>query len=240
MAAGQSNAVPGIHKKILEIQKKIEGLQKNGVGPATQGAYKFLSIDDVLTKVKPLLDEQGVYVHANLVDHRLEFTKALAKDDSRVPKVATSAFVIYDFEFVDTEDGSSIVTRVIGEGADTSDKAVRKATTSAWKIALIQTFTLITGETDPDAQDGANDPRDAPGAAAPKPSGDQRKIEQSKAGNDVEALRSELQDLAREQGREINEALDFADKITGVPRAVWTKDINHLKTVITAMKRGEV
>jgi hypothetical protein len=231
--------VAGIYGKILAIQQEVKGLQKNGVGPSTQGGYKFLAVDDVLNTIKPLLDQHKVIVHASLLDYGFEFTKALAKDDSRVPKVATSSWVKYEFRFIDTEDGSSLSTVVLGEGSDGGDKSVRKSTTSAWKIALIQTFSLITGEVDPDAQDGANVPESA-GSASKVSKTDQKLAAATKSSNPVEAKRTELQETATAQDRDFNEVLALGDKITKVGRGVWTSDLTHLDTVITAVKNGEV
>lgn len=145
-----------IHEKIFNIQKDMPTLQKNGVGPQTQGSYKFLAVDDVLSAIRPLLVEHGVIVVPVLVDKGFHYNAAADKGDGRVPRESIQAWVEYEFRFVAHEDGSEIVTRVVGEGIDTQDKAIRKATTSAWKIALIQTFALITGEPDPDSQDGAH------------------------------------------------------------------------------------
>jgi hypothetical protein len=167
-----------IHAAIHAIQKNVPTLAKNGVGPATQGGYKFLAVDDVLGAVKPLLDEHGVIVFPSLVNADFEVIEALRKDNERVPRINTFARLTYDFTFVAVEDGSTLVTRVIGEGADTQDKAVRKATTSAWKIALIQTFALITGEVDPDAQDGGRENNDAAPTAESK---GQRTVNAAKA-----------------------------------------------------------
>lgn len=238
MATTKEGSV-GIYGKILAIQKEIKGLQKNGVGPSTQGSYKFLAVDDVLQVVKPLLDQHAVIVHANLLDHGFEFTKALAKDDSRTPKYATTAWVKYEFRFIDTEDGSSISTVVLGEGADTSDKATRKATTSAWKVALIQTFSLITGETDPDAQDGANVPESASSTTRVSKT-DQKLAQAAKPNDPVEAKRTELQEVTKDQQRDFNDVLALGDRIAKVGRGVWTKDLVHLDAVIAAVKNGEV
>jgi len=239
MVTTKGTDVAGIYGKILAIQKEIKGLQKNGTGPSTQGSYKFLAVDDVLAVVKPLLDEHGVIVHANLLDHGFEFTKALAKDDARAPKYSTTAWVKYEFKFVDTEDGSTVSTVVLGEGADTSDKATRKATTSAWKVALIQTFSLITGETDPDAQDGANVPEQA-GSATRVTKTDQKLAQAAKPANPVEAKRAELEALGKAQGRDSEEIRAFGDRFTGKPRKDWANDLPSLDAVIAAVTNGEV
>ena len=53
-------AVPAIYARVNEIRKKVGRIAKNGVGPQTQGSYKFLAIDDILEAVKPLEDEAGI------------------------------------------------------------------------------------------------------------------------------------------------------------------------------------
>lgn len=232
-----------IYKTILEIQKKVPTLQKNGVGPSTQGSYKFLSVDDILSAVKPLLDEHGVIVVPTLLDHGYEFSKAEVKPDGRTPKVATISWVKYEFRFVDTSDGSSISTVVLAEGADSSDKSTRKSTTSAWKIALIQTFALITGEVDPDAQDGANVREDV----APGSSYGNQKIEKArtaapaaKSADPIAAKRSELQAVAAELDLNFNDqVLALGDTKFGA-RGSWTNSVAQIDELIAAIRNGEV
>lgn len=232
--------MPEIYNKILEAQKAVKGLEKNGTGPATQGGYSFLAVDDVLKKIKPLLDEHGIIVLPTLVDHGFEFTKANAKDDSRVPKYATTAWVKYQFDFIAVEDASKLSTTVIGEGADTSDKAIRKATTSAWKIALIQTFALITGEADPDSQDGANVP-DQGNADSGRKSPAERHVERIERAKGGKTL-GDLSVLVKAQGRDIDEVKKFADtKFKDDPNnRKWIKDEAKIAELITALEAGEV
>lgn len=154
--------VPAIYSALAKVQASVPTLQKNGVGPSTQGGYKFLAVDDVLAAIRPLLVENGIVVVPNLADKGFHYNTAQLKDNERVARESIQAWVEYSFEFISTEDGSSVFTRVIGEGIDTQDKAIRKATTSAWKIALIQTFALITGEPDPDSKDGAHEAQTEP------------------------------------------------------------------------------
>lgn len=230
-----------IYNKILEVQKAVKGLEKNGVGPSTQGSYKFLSVDDVLVKVKPLLDEHGIIVAPTLLDSGFEFTKALAKDDSRVPKYVTTAWVKYQFDFIAVEDGSKLSSTVIGEGADTSDKAVRKATTSAWKIALIQTFALITGEADPESQDGANVP-DQAGPASGRKSPAERHVERAERAKAGGKTLGDLTALVKAQGRDIDEVKKFADAKFGdsATDRKWIKDESKIADLIRALEAGEV
>jgi len=233
---------PGnIYKTIHAIQSEITAVPKNGIGPATQGAYKFVAVDDILGIVKPLLDKYGVIVVPTLLDHGYHYVQALAKDDARVPREATTAWVKYQFQFVDTSDGSSINTVVISEGADNSDKATRKATTSAWKIALIQTFALITGEVDPDAVDDKNTNTDTAGSPAnPKIEKARGAATAKPSSNPLQGKRDELQKVAADQGRAFNDVLELGDRILGQKRADWTNDPASLDKLIAAVKAGEV
>lgn len=146
----------GIHAKILEIRKRVPVLSKNGVGPSTQGGYKFLSIDDILAAVVPLENELGVISYLTSSEVVFHYNRATDKGDGRVPKESTQGFGNFVFRFVDVDNPESFIdVDVPAEGADTSDKATRKTVTQAQKIAKITTYDLITGEADPDAEDGA-------------------------------------------------------------------------------------
>jgi hypothetical protein len=235
-----------IHEKILEVQKNVPTLEKNGIGPQTQGSYKFLSVDDVLHGVKPLLNDAGIVTVPNLLDHGFHYNSAIAKDNERVPRESIHAWVKYDFEFVAAEDGSSIHAIVVGEGIDTQDKALRKATTSAWKIALIQAFQLATGEIDPDAQDGAY----AAQEAAPSSSPAQAKIAKAQGGGQVTRKSTGSPTTAGEyrtailaavkSGGGIADYEKVGNRISGKQKSEWLNDVEVLSGVLKALEAGEV
>lgn len=146
--------VPEIYKAIGAVRAEMRSLQKNGVGPSTQGGYKFLSIDDILAEVKPLEDKHGII--SWMEESKTEFyynTGALATD-GRTPRLSIQAHGEYKFTYASTKDGSTLSTVVPGEAIDSSDKATRKAVTQAQKIANITLYNIITGEQDPDSEDG--------------------------------------------------------------------------------------
>jgi len=201
MATAKIETGPGkIYEKILEIRKALPVLAKNGVGPQTQGSYKFLSIDDILEKVKPLEDEHGVISYP--VDHQVTFhyNTAADKGDGRVPKENVQALTDYVFRYVAVEDGSFIDVSVPGEGIDSQDKGTRKATTQAQKIANILLYNIITGEPDPDAQDGGADAQAVSNGPAAKKPAAQRRVEQAQekaaqskpGGADLNALKAQI------------------------------------------------
>ncbi len=158
--------VPLIYAKIAAVREKAPTLQKNGTGPSTQGGYKFLSIDDILTAIRPLEVEQGIISFPVASDLIVHHNTAQVKDDGRKPSESTQVFEKYVFRYLAVGDGTYIDVPVTGEAIDTSDKAVRKATTQAQKIANILIYNLITGDPDPDGQDGNADSNKA---SAPTP-----------------------------------------------------------------------
>lgn len=170
----------GIHQKILEIRKRVPVLSKNGVGPQAQGSYKFLSIDDILAAVVPLENEVGVISYLAGSDMVFHYNRATDKGDGRVPKENVQGFGNFVFRFVDVEDGSFIDVDVPAEGIDSQDKATRKTVTQAQKIAKITTYDLITGEPDPDAQDGGADSQNVGAASSPTRNAAQSKIEKAR------------------------------------------------------------
>lgn len=157
-----------IFQKIAAIQAEIPTLQKNGVGPQAQGSYKYLSVDDIFVAVKPLEEKHGVIVVMEEPQVGFHYNTAADKGDGRVPKEATQAFGTFGFRAINTEAddpfADSYYFTVPAEGADSSDKAIRKTVTQAQKIAYITLYRIITGEVDPDAQDGAADVQSEPSA----------------------------------------------------------------------------
>jgi hypothetical protein len=60
-----------------------------------------------------------------------------------------------EYEWTDGE--SSITSQVIAEAIDSGDKGTSKAMSVAYRVAILQTLTLPTGERDPDAGDDHNE-----------------------------------------------------------------------------------
>lgn len=146
-----------IYTAIAKVREELPNIQKNGVGPSTQGGYKFLAVDDILEKVRPLENKHGIISYP--VEHSVEFhyNTAADKNDGRVARENVQGLVNFVFRYVAVSDGSYIDVSAPGEGIDSQDKATRKATTQAQKIANILLYNIITGEQDPDGLDGGAD-----------------------------------------------------------------------------------
>jgi len=206
----------GIHQAMFNITKAVPTLEKLGEGPATQGKYKFLGIDDMMKALKPLFVAEQVQVYPMLVNHESRFDsadpavnlKGEPVSDGRVRPIRVHEVVLYSFTFVFVPDGSSVTVYASGEAFDSSDKSHRKATTSAWKTALIQTFAIITGEPDPDSVDGA----EAPAAKEAKPDRGQQMAAKAKATAPKDSTPEEPQPAAEKRS------------VTTNPRAALAKD----------------
>lgn len=137
------------------------GLKKNQYNE--QQKYWFRGIDDVYNCLSPVLAKFGLVIVPVVESVDLSqftnkngtiFTRAIAKVSYTV---AVSA-------------GSSVVTKSVGEGMDTGDKAVAKALSMAYKSMAIELFCIpIEGDDDAD--------KDSPGGADEQPA-EKRRIEE--------------------------------------------------------------
>jgi hypothetical protein len=143
----KEETMPKILQAIANIQAGVGAIPKNGTGPATMGGYKYIKNDDILEKISALLIQEGVIVQPRITKHEL-ITREIGANRF-VPVVV----VELETTFVAIEDGSTFTVLTCAEGADNGDKGTRKAVTQAQKIANLLTFSIATGEPDPDGDD---------------------------------------------------------------------------------------
>lgn len=133
-----------IFKALSAVQSDLSkvGIAKNQKN-SHQG-YKFRGIDDVLNTLAPILANHGVLIIPNVLNKDVNTTKT-AKGGLASHVILEVAFVLYDAE------GDSICHTSYGEALDTSDKAINKAMTAAYKYFLFQAFCIpIDGVEDAD------------------------------------------------------------------------------------------
>jgi hypothetical protein len=214
-----------IYKAIAAIQASLGNIPKNGKGPASQGAYAYVSNDDIIQAVRNGLIEHGVIVQANTLHH-----------DASTREIAPNRFVavtevLVEFQYVSVKDGSSITVQVVGEGADNGDKGFRKAFTQAQKVANLLTFNIATGEPDPDgievqAQSGGS-------AVAAKTSA-------AAAGEDPAAIFKQISTFlsANKVSGSVANALGKRHS-GGKSNAEWERDTKVLKAILKSLQDGE-
>jgi len=215
--------VPKIYKAIAAIQAGVGNIPKSGVGPASQGSYKYVKNDDILEAISKLMIANKVITRPVITNHEL-MTREIGANRS----VALTV-VSLDVTYISTEDGSEFTVSVTAEGADNGDKGGRKAVTQAQKIANLLTFNIATGEPDPDGMEVAPVAQRATPAAA--------KIEKAAGAGTF----NEIKAFLGANGLSGSVANAIGDRISGgKTSAEWSKDEKVLQEVLKALKAGEV
>jgi hypothetical protein len=136
-----------IHEKMIAVMKDCDAISKDRRNQA-QG-YSFRGVDDVYNMLHVILSKHGVFTTSSI--------KAERSEERQTKSGGTSIYrvlnIVYTFH---CEDGSFIVSDVVGEGMDSGDKASNKAMSVAHKYAMMQAFCIPTE----DAKDPENDDHD--------------------------------------------------------------------------------
>ena len=130
-----------IYKKLLEIQKKINGLGKDSKGYN----YQYVSGSKVLGSIKPLMNEYGLILKQEVVE--TSATPAGEKD--------VLFTVNMRFTWVDVETGETDVNTFAGAGCNGKDKGIGSALTYAERYFLLKYFHIATDEDDVDYYDNS-------------------------------------------------------------------------------------
>ena len=222
-------AAPKIFEAMLKIQQGVGNIPKTGVGPAAQGAYKYIKNDDILEVISKLLSEHKVLVRPRVLKHEL-ITREIGANRSVALTVVT-----LQTTYISAEDGSEFTVVTSSEGADNGDKGARKAYTQAQKIATLLTFSIATGEPDPDGYDVQ--PVEAKQSAASAKIAAAKKPAAATSGNTF----NEIKAFLGANGLAGSVANDLGARLSGgKPSSEWTNDEDVLQKILAALKNGEV
>ncbi len=217
-------SVPKIYNAIANIQAGVGNVPKAGIGPASQGSYKYVKNDDILEAISKLMIENKVITRPVITNHQL-VTREIGAN-----RFVAMTIVTLDVTYISVEDGSEFTVSVTAEGADNGDKGGRKAVTQAQKIANLLTFNIATGEPDPDgmevtpvAQSATPVQNRIATASATGPSRLYNEIKAFLGANELPGS------VANGIGNRISKG-----------NAEWMKDENVLAEVLKALKAGEV
>ena len=145
---------------MVEVMKSVGAVRKGERNNFHN--FQFRGIDAVVNAVSPALQKAGVIVTPKLesLDRRTLQT-GQGKGMNGVDVIVTYTFT--------GPAGDTISATVAGEAFDSGDKAVPKAMSVAFRIALLQALALPTDEPDPDSESYEaapvqNAPQQAPAA----------------------------------------------------------------------------
>jgi len=122
-----------------------------------QDDYAYRSIDDVQRALAPLLARHKLCVLPRILERQ-----AIALSEPQAGQLVT---VRAAFDLVSAMDGSVHTIEAFGEAMDESDKGTAKATSAAFKSAMIQAFCIPI----PQMDTASASPRFSPAVAQPEP-----------------------------------------------------------------------
>jgi len=120
--------------KVMDGMKELAKTEQN----AAQG-WSYRGIDGLMNQAHGIMSKAGLVVLPHVLSEPLIELGPVSKKGTQYYR----SLVKMSFEFLSTQDGSSVVSGAfIGEGIDTSDKATNKAQTAAYKWCFFQTFCI--------------------------------------------------------------------------------------------------
>ncbi len=147
-----------IAEKMARVASKVGYLQKGGYNEGQN--YYYASAEQVLRAVNKELANEGI---ATSVEH-LELRTG--QREGKKGGIMIDAIMRLRVHFIDSETGEKLSSDGAGQGCDSGDKAVMKATTAAYKYAMAGAFQISWGD-DPEA-DASTDAPSAPPAPVAK------------------------------------------------------------------------
>lgn len=142
-AAASTAAVPHILTAILQVMRAVPTVSKDDYNE--QQRFKFRGVEAVINALGPVMREVGMTAVPKLRAREYEQVNI---GTNRTLTGHVTVEVCY--EFTSLIDGSIKEVIVPGEAMDVGDKAYSKAMSVAYRTAMIQLFSLATGEPDPD------------------------------------------------------------------------------------------
>ena len=133
--------VPKIYAALGKVMTGLQAIEKTERNK--HGGYNYRGIDSLLNQAHGLLADAGIIVLPHCLTDEPKFTLGPITSTNRQQYVMVLKMA---FEFVSTEDGSSVTSGpFVGEGMATDDKCSNKAQTAAFKWCFFQTFVVPVG-----------------------------------------------------------------------------------------------
>jgi hypothetical protein len=202
---------------------------------ATAGAtFAYRGHDQIVNAIAPLFNKYGVFT--TVEDESVYYGGREAANK----KWATASVIRKKVTFYGP-DGSSVSSTIVAESVDNGNKATSQAQTYAYRIALTQTFSIPTGEPDPDSTSGdfgtageaaaapVRTQPTAPAAAAP-----------SAPDGEVEALKASVAEHLKAHGIEGRDAIIAAGNTFFNGREGWGQNKAALTKWLKALESGEI
>lgn len=133
-----------IYKKLLEVQRRIAGLGKDGAGDK----YQYVTGNKLLNVVRPLMDENGLLLITEVKE--AEFTRQ-DYNTSKGQKSEMFCSLKMLFTWVDADTGERLPCDWASSGMNNWDKSIGSAQTYGERLFIMKFFHIATDEDDVDA-----------------------------------------------------------------------------------------
>lgn len=156
--------IPSVQAALNAAKSEIGAVRKDQRN--TQQNFNFRGVDAVVNAAAPALNKHGIIVLPEVLDAPVYATVEIGA--KRTPMAHVILRVRYVFV---GPDGSCLSATVASESMDSGDKAMAKAMSVAYRIALLQVLNLPTDDKDPDEDVYERSGREqAPASRAPRTS----------------------------------------------------------------------
>lgn len=132
-----------LYEKLHSIQCRVKVVQKDGTNQSDK--YDFASSENVLTLVRPMMDELGLLLIPRVVGARIH------EGQTRSGTARFLTELDYQMVWHDVESGEELSVPWYAQGVDLAgEKGVGKAATYAEKYFILKFFHVPTENDDPD------------------------------------------------------------------------------------------
>jgi hypothetical protein len=133
-----------LYQKLLEIQKEVIGLGKDGTG----NSYKYVTGTKVLNAIKPLMNKYGLLLKTEVLS--IENTRQDYATRSNPNKSEILSKLMMRFTWIDTDSGEKDENLFGANGQNDWDKGTGSAITYASRYFMLKFFHIATDEDDID------------------------------------------------------------------------------------------
>lgn len=221
---------PALPRDIVSIIPKIRedlGAIAKEDEPTAGTKYKYRGHDQIINAIVPLLNRYGVFT--TVEDELLRYEGRAAANGKYV-----TAAVIRKVVTFWAPDGSSVSSAIVAESTDLGNKAVGQAQTYAERYAYTQTFTIPTGEADPDSN-----AEDNPGAAEAPAAAPAQPQAAAPSDDEIKELKGEIAAAYRAIGITAKEDIQAHGTAYFNGREGWDKSATPLRKLLAAIQAGD-
>lgn len=225
-AANKEDALPQSITAIIPLIRTELGVVGKGEESTSGTRYSYRGHDTLINAIAPLLNKYGVFTTVD--DELLRYEGRASGNNKWVTTSVLRKAVTFH-----APDGSSVTSTVIGESQDYSNKATNQSHSYSYRKAIEQTFTIPTGEADPDSE---RIEFEAPGAVPTQAANATQPT--APASNEVAELKLKVKELF--EGRGVAKE-EIAARGTAYfnGREGWDKNVAPLRKLVKALENGE-